>query len=193
MRPPLASALPLLLAACVSVGGPGGATPESLAAGLVGRWDNRVQVEAAPAGALPGPPWIDRQHVTISARGPGAVEIAWRTGGPEAPVWRTDRLTFVREGAGMRLRGVREEDGRRLALEGACAFAVTPTGPGHFDARIDPFACRIPGPDGGEIGYQARLTLTTTALFHEEAGLVGEDAFAFRRPDGPPYELRPAP
>lgn len=198
MRRLLPSTIPLLLAACAT-SGPQSATPESLVAGLIGRWDNADQFERAPAPyrAAPGGradgPWIDRQHVTATSPSPGRIVLEWREGGPAGPLWRTDRLTFAREGAAIRITGVREAGVRRIPLEGPCAFLVTPTSDAHFDAIIDPQICRIRGEGGRVLGYQARLTLTTTGLLAEEAGVIGEDAFAFRRPDGVPYDLRPAP
>jgi hypothetical protein len=85
------------------------AAADSLAAALIGAWDNQAQVDAAdpvllrpPAAGFPYG-WIDRQHAQfrkvtvpgIAAQDAHAIFLEWRSGGPDGPISR-QRLWLFR-------------------------------------------------------------------------------------------------
>lgn len=162
--------------------------------------------------------WLDRQHaqftrVAAPAIGPHVIYLEWRAGGPQGAISR-QRLWSFRTDAENRVRmdfftfktpepfaGKAGQPDAFAALKPddvigygeACGLFVAPTSPTTFDAKIDESQCQITARSGRKMGIEARVTLMTTGLLYNEAGVLADGSFAFKVPGGPPYEFRRIP
>jgi hypothetical protein len=162
-------------------------------------------------------PWIDRQYaqfarVEAPAIGAHVIYLEWRAGGPDGAISRQRLWSFRTDAAGkVRMdfftfkdpapfAGKANAAGAFNALKpddligygDACGLFVEATGPDTFDAKIDESECQITARSGRKMGIEARVTLMTTGLLYNEAGILADGAFAFKVPGGPPYEFRKA-
>lgn len=117
------------------------ATQRDPSRALIGTWDNRAQMTAAPE-ALKRPPvaggayeWIDGQHATffpatvpaLTGDGAKAIYLVWRSGGPDGPISR-QRLWVFRTAAN----GQKSMD--FYAFKNGLAFEAVTSGQDAFKA-----------------------------------------------------------
>jgi hypothetical protein len=162
--------------------------------------------------------WLDRQYaqfarVDAPAIGSHVIYLEWRGGGPQGAIsrqrlwsFRTDaagkvRMDFFTFKAPEPFAGSAAQAGAFAALKAddligygeACGLYVEATSATTFDAKIDEGQCQITARSGRKMGIEARVTLMTTGLLYNEAGILADGAIAFKVPGGPPYDFRRAP
>jgi hypothetical protein len=162
--------------------------------------------------------WLDRQYaqfnrVDAPAIGAHVIYLEWRSGGPDGKISRQRLWSFRFDEAGKArmdfytfktpepYAGKAAQAGAFAALKpddligygAACGLYVEPTSAATFDAKIDESQCQITARSGRQMGIDARVTLMTTGLLYNEAGILADGAFAFKVPGGPPYDFRRAP
>jgi hypothetical protein len=162
--------------------------------------------------------WLDRQHAQFArieapAIGAHVIYLEWRAAGPQGAISRQRIWSFRTDAAGQvrmdfytfktpePFAGKAAQAGAFAALKPedligygeACGLYVAPTSANTFDAKIDESQCQISARSGRKMGIDARVTLMTTGLLYNEAGILADGATAFKVPGGPPYEFRRAP
>jgi hypothetical protein len=171
-----------------------------------------------PPAAGDGYAWLDRQYaqfarVDAPAIGTHVIYLEWRAGGPQGAISRQRIWSFRSDAAGkvrmdfFTFKSPEPFAGKAgqtsafasLKLDDligygeACGLFVEPTSANTFDAKIDESQCQITARSGRKMGIDARVTLMTTGLLYNEAGILADGAYAFKVPGGPPYEFRRAP
>jgi hypothetical protein len=161
--------------------------------------------------------WLDRQFATFArvdapVIGAHVIYLEWRGGGPDGAISRQRIWSFRTDETGkVRMDFFTFKDpapfAGKAAIAGAfatlkpedligygaaCGLFVDATGPDTFDAKIDESQCQITARSGRKMGIEARVTLMTTGLLYNEAGILADGGYAFKVPGGPPYEFRKA-
>jgi hypothetical protein len=158
--------LPVLFG-CATVGGDDRLA--QFAADALGRYDNAAQIAYAPAGA------VAQRHLTLTTTSdPHRLDASWRDGADGVSVARV--WSFA----------VNASRSPTLSLGGPCVLLLERTGRGTWDARVDAHDCPLPE----NRAYQARVTLTPTAILFEERTIARDDD---ARPRTPPLDLRRVP
>jgi hypothetical protein len=162
--------------------------------------------------------WIDQQHgifarVTAPQIGPHVLYVEWRKATASGEIsrqriwsFRTDETGQVRMDyfafkspaafagkASAPAAFAALTPGELIGYGPACALRVTDRGRGAFDARIDREECQITSQSGRTMALEVRLTAMPTGILYEEAGILPDGAYAFKVPNGAPYDLRRLP
>lgn len=193
-------------------------SPQHIAAGLAGCWDNARQYAQAP-DALKVPPsvdgdWLDLQHacftrVEAPALGGVVLYLEWRRGGPNGPVSRQRIWSFRSEDGGeVRMDFYAFVDGapwagrasEPAAFAGLDAAALRGYGPdcalrfatdgGGWRGVVSAEACTLTAASGRRMGIDATVALGADGvLSYRESGRLADGRWAFRVPPGEPYRF----
>lgn len=192
--------------------------PESIAADLVGRWNNALQYRAVPDRLKVEPSvegeWLDLQHaafhrVEAPTIGEVVLYLEWRRGGADGEISRqrlwsfrsdpdgTVRMDFHAFVDGTPYAGRGDEPGAFAGLERAalrsyapeCALRFAPM-PGGWVGRIGADECRITAASGRTMGIDAEVALGADGVLeYREAGRLDDGRYAFRVPPTMPYRF----